>query len=97
MGHSILPYLCLGLMGVVTVFALVLLWYILARPAQWSEIVDKENDFWVGKGIVPPATAEWFRRFEKGPAQKFLVGFVGLLGAIGFIALAVFLTHHGHR
>jgi hypothetical protein len=97
MAHTFLPYLCLGLMGAVAIFSVILLWYIVTHPARWAELVDKENDFWVGKGMVPRATAEWFRRFEKGPAQKILVALVGLLAAIGFICLIIFLSHHGHR
>jgi hypothetical protein len=95
--HPLLPYICLGMLGVVALVSLVWLWFILARPSRWSELVDKENDFWVGKGVLPSAMADWIRRFEKGPAQKFFVGLVGLISAVGFIGVAVLLMHHPHR
>jgi len=85
------------MLGVVALVSLVWLWFILARPGQWSELVDKENDFWVGKGVLPSTLADRIRRFEKGPAQKFLVGLVGLISAVGFIGVAALLMHHSHR
>jgi hypothetical protein len=72
------------------------LWFIVTRPARWSQLVDKENDFWVGKGLVSAPASAWFRRFEKGPGQKLLVGLVGLLAALGFIVLAFKFWHLNH-
>lgn len=59
---------------------LALLWmawmiFILVCPNQWSIIVDKENDFWVKKGIVKASTAEKIARFEKGMGFKILLVF----------------------
>ena len=93
---STLIYLLLGFLGVVAVACFIWLWFIVARPARWSQLVDKENDFWVGKGLVSASASAWFRRFEKGPGQKLLVGLVGLLGATGFIGLAYKFWHQSH-
>jgi uncharacterized membrane protein len=95
--HLFLPWLCLGLFAVVSVVALALLWFTIVRPAQWSRMVDKENDFWVGKGFISASTSEWFRRFEKGRGQKVLIGLIGLLGIVGFICMTLLFRHHGHR
>ena len=91
------PWLCLGLFALVAVVALALFWFISARPEQWSRLVDKENDFWVGKGFVSASASEWFRRFEKGRGQKYLIALIGVLGVAGFICMAILFRHHLHR
>jgi hypothetical protein len=97
MMHSSALYLGLGLIAVVTAITLGLLGFIIAQPGKWSELVDKENDFWVAKGLVSPAKSEKFRRFEKGPGQKILTAVVCLAGVIGFIVLALLFSHPPHR
>jgi len=94
--HLFVPWLCLGLFAMVAVISLVLLWFTIARPDQWSRMVDKENDFWVGKGFVSASASEWFRRFEKGRGQKVLIGLIGLLGVAGFICMTILFRHHFH-
>ena len=95
MSHEMVVYLLLALLGVLTLLTLVVLWLMVARPATWQRLVDKENDFWVSKGLV--SASAWFRRFEKGAGQKVLVALAGLLGAAGFIALALQFWRHGHK
>jgi hypothetical protein len=97
MTHSSAVYLGLGLIAVVTAITLGLLGFIISQPGRWSDLVDKENDFWVGKGMVSAALAEKFRRFEKGPGQKILTALVSLAGVIGFIVLATAFWRHPHR
>jgi len=95
--HASVLYLALGLIAVVTAIALGLLGFIITQPGRWSELVDRENDFWVGKGVVSAEKAEKFRRFEKGPGQKILTALVSLAGLIGFIVLAFLFWHHPRR
>jgi hypothetical protein len=97
MTHSSVLYLGLGLIAVITAIALGLLGFIINQPGRWSDLVDKENDFWVGKGLVSAALSEKFRRFEKGPGQKIFTALVSLAGVIGFIVLATALWHQPHR
>jgi hypothetical protein len=94
--HHLVPWLCLGLFAVVAVISLALLWFTIARPDQWSRMVDKENDFWVGKGIVSSSASAWFRRFEKGRGQKVLIALIGVLGVAGFICMTILVRHHVH-
>jgi hypothetical protein len=86
----------LGLLGVITLFSLGLLWFMVTRPARWSQFVDRENDFWVGKGLVSAQSAERFRRFEKGPGQKILVALSSLLSAAAIIFLIIALWRQAH-
>jgi hypothetical protein len=97
MTHSSILYLGLGLIAVVTAIALGLLGFIINQPGKWSDLVDKENDFWLGKGMVSAALAEKFRRFEKGPGQKIFTALVSLAGIVGFIVLAIALWRPPHR
>jgi len=53
-------------------------------PHKWADLVDKENDFWIRRGVVKKSTSGWVRRLEKG---RFLVVCVWAL----FILL-LFLT-----
>lgn len=53
-------------------------------PRKWAALVDRENDFWIRKGVVKDSTSGWFRRLEKG---RFLVVCVWAL-----FLLLLFLT-----
>lgn len=59
------------------------------RPNQWKVFVDKENAFWISKGVVSESIAEKFRRFEKGRGQKLLVGAAAAIGTIGLLGIAL--------
>ena len=64
-------------------FALILvIWLsiVLLFPIQWEFLVDKENSFWVNKGILRAETADKLARFEKGSGFKILL-FLGLAGS----------------
>ncbi len=97
MSHPMVAYIILGLLGVLTLFALVVLWLMVARPATWGRFVDKENDFWVNKGLISASASAWFRRFEKGAGQKLLVALAASLGALGFVTLALQFWRHGQK
>ena len=72
MGDQMIVWLFFALLWVAWLIFVVLC------PNQWSMIVDKENGFWVEKGIVKAATAERIARFEKGKGFKILLT-VGLV------------------
>ena len=57
--HPLLIHLCVIMFGLVAVVSLGWLCFIVSRPDQWKEMVDRENDFWVGKGMVSAAVADW--------------------------------------
>lgn len=58
--------------------------FMLICPNRWSAMVDKENNFWVQKGVLKPATAERFANFEKGIWLKILVA----IAMLAFLANA---------
>ncbi len=64
-------------------FALILvIWLsiVVLFPIQWAFLVDKENGFWVNKGILKAETADKLVRFEKGSGFKMLL-LIGLAGS----------------
>lgn len=64
-------------------FALILvIWLsiVVLFPIQWEFLVDKENSFWVNKGILKAETADKLARFEKGSGFKILL-LIGLAGS----------------
>lgn len=65
-----------------------LLWFMLRRAERWSAIVDKENVFWVSRGLVSASLAERIKRFEKGRGQQILTGTSAVLGT-GFLVFLV--------
>ena len=60
-------------------------WFVVAKPAQWARIVEKENNFWVRIGVISEKFAGRCKRFEQGPGQKVLVGIGGSLAFGGFL------------
>ena len=48
--------------------------FIFGFPRRWNALVDAENDFWTGKGVMPKSVSDWTRRFEKSLLFKSLVG-----------------------
>ena len=53
----------------------VLLVFIVIYPSKWASIVDKENSFWVKKGIFKESTAKRMAAFEKGKFLKIIIIF----------------------
>jgi hypothetical protein len=73
------------------------LWYMLARPAQWAKFTEKDNAFWVRRGL-PVKWAEACKRFEQGKGLKILNAVTILMsGILTLLALLVHFTgiHHG--
>lgn len=65
-------------------------WLMVRQPQQWASWVDRENDFWRGKGLITTALAEKLKRWEKGRAIKLLAAVTTFIGAIGLsLTLAV--------
>ena len=72
-----------------------MLWVMLARPTKWARFTEKENDFWVRRGI-PVKWAGACKEFEQGRGLKVLVAFC-IVVALVLIATASFLpfiVHH---
>ena len=65
-----------------TVFGWLWLWFMMAKPEPWSRFVNRENDFWVSRGIISASLSERIRRFEKGRGQKILVGSGAAFGTV---------------
>jgi hypothetical protein len=65
-----------------------LLLFMIFFPKRWASIVEKENSFWVKKGIIKAKTAEKIAIFEKGKGLKILVG----IGMLGFFLLVYLYT-----
>lgn len=47
-------------------------------PEKWTSFVEKENGFWVKKGLMKAERAEKITRFEGGKGFKIIVG-IGVL------------------
>ena len=70
---------------VLTVMWSFLLAMMIRHRLKWGRIVDRENEFWVRKGVLSRSTGERIKRFEKGLGLKILV----VLNLIGFLALFI--------
>jgi len=68
----------------------VLLLLILLFPKKWASIVDRENAFWVAKGLLSERTARRFTALEKGKGLRLLLLSGLLLGAA--LAFMEYLT-----
>lgn len=47
-----------------------LLWFMMFKADSWASVTEKENGFWVEKGIISNKLAEHFKRMEQGLAFK---------------------------
>lgn len=65
----------------VSMLCWVWLWFMIKRSAKWERLVDRENGFWISKGVAV-AFFEKLKRFEKGPGQRLLVGSAAILAMI---------------
>jgi hypothetical protein len=88
-------YICIGVLVLLTVFGYVWLWFIVKRPEKWALLVEKENDFWVRKGIVSASFAERQKRRETGWPQKMLVGIIAFGGTAALIFFGYLILKHG--
>lgn len=68
-------------------------WFLMARrPRQWAEWVERENDFWRGKGFISAEFADHLKRWEKGRTLRFLAAITTCIGLIGFaLSLTVWI------
>ncbi len=60
-------------------------WLRVMRPEKWNAMVDRDNDFWVKKGLISPALAERVKAAEKGLLMKWTLGFCAIFLAIGVV------------
>ena len=58
------------------------LWFILYRPEKWAAFVNRENAWWVKRGVVPKRVAAAFQSLETGPVMKMVVAAGILMGAM---------------
>ena len=58
-----------------SLFNLAWLAFMIISPSKWDAIVEKENGFWVKKGLLKNSTAEKFIEFESGKWLKLLLMF----------------------
>jgi len=59
-------------------------WFLMARrPQQWAAWVERENDFWRAKGLLPATFAEKLKGWEKGRTLRLLAGITTCIGLIG--------------
>jgi|SRR6516225_9062085 hypothetical protein len=85
----------IGVLVLLTLFGYVGLWFMIRRRERWAAWVDRENDFWVRKGIISVTFAERLKRIEKGTPEKILVGAGALLGTGGLIYFGFLLARSG--
>lgn len=64
---------------ILTVLSCLGLGFIIFCPKRWAALVDKENNYWVGKGVVSASRAELVKKLEKGMVMKVMVGLVVIL------------------
>ncbi|HZQ46982.1 MAG TPA: hypothetical protein VFC07_08225 [Verrucomicrobiae bacterium] len=79
--------------SILTVLSCLWLGFIVFFPKQWGVLVDKENAYWVGKGIISAARAEQIKRLEKGMAAKVMAGLLAVLTTF----LLIFSVHTQSR
>ena len=60
---------------IILILSLIFLAFIIIFPSIWASIVDKENNFWVKKGIFKESTAKRMAKYEKGNILKVIVVF----------------------
>ncbi len=72
---SLVISVCLTL----TVLSCLWLGFLVFFPKRWAALVDKENNYWVEKGMISASRAEQVKRLEKGFAVKMMVVFLILL------------------
>jgi hypothetical protein len=70
-------YTCL----ILTVLSCLWLCFIIFCPKRWAALVDKENNYWVAKGVLSTSLAEKVKRLEKGVLVKLMAVFLVVLTA----------------
>ncbi len=76
------PHLLLILASVCAGLFLVALLFMISRPATWSALVDRENDFWVRRGWLSRGFVDKIKVLEKGPTLKLMFATVVVLCGI---------------
>lgn len=66
----------------ILILSLIFLAFIVIYPSKWAEIVDKENSFWVKKGLLKESTAKRMSNFEKGKYLKIITLFAILISLL---------------
>jgi hypothetical protein len=89
-------YKGLILSGGLMILCWIWLWFMVTKPEQWSRLVDRENDFWLKRGLISTSLSEWTRRLEKGLLLRFLVGIGAILSTVELLVAFVLILKHAH-
>ena len=65
----------------ILILSSIFLAFIIIFPSKWASFVDKENSFWVKKGIFKESTAKRMSKFEKGKVLKIII-ILGIMAAL---------------
>ena len=82
-----------GVCFLLTVLEYYWLWLMIRQPKKWATWVDRENDFWVRKGILSVAFAERIKSCEKG-LLKILLGAGVFFNTCGLIYIGFFWARY---
>lgn len=61
-------------------------------PQRWAALVEKENTFWVGTGLVSAARAEQIKRLETGIWAKLMAALL-LLATVWLLSVLLHVQH----
>lgn len=84
-------FICL----ILTVLSCLWLCFITFYPKRWAALVDKENDFWVAKGVISTSRAEQIKKLEKGMLIKIMAAFLVVLTTF-LLMVSVHIQDHIH-
>ena len=77
--------ICMGVLAALAFLSGAWLWFLVRRPGQWTAFVEKENAFWVRKGILSRAFVEKWKWIDTAVWVKLLVGAAFVINASAFV------------
>jgi len=78
--------------AVLTLITGVAWWLMVRKPSQWARWAERENGYWLKKGLISTSLAERMKRWETGRALRLLLAITTLAGAMGFAVTASFFA-----
>ena len=75
----------MGVLAILAIFSGAWLWILVRRPALWTAFVERENAFWVRKGILSRAFVEKWKWIDTAIGLKLLVGAAFVVNAGAFL------------
>ena len=73
--------------ALLAVFCWFWFWVITNRRFFWEKFTEKENDFWVRRGLLSQEVAERIKQLERGTGMVFTVGSFAVIATIAFFAI----------